>query len=496
MSSRPQLIDSPPTVTRQTEADGVEVPLSPRTVVARRHSRRDWWTRRALASADGAGLLVAFFVTQEILLGRAGVLERLAWFAPAVAIWVVVFRAYGLYEGDIKRLNHSTLDDIPVLFQAILLGSLGLWAYFRIGPTRELIAEDVLVFASCSFVTVLTCRILIRWVLRWRLGPARALLVGADPTTGAFMRKLRAHPEYRLEPVGVVGSEPDQLMGQVAPIEDVDGLDIETVIRQRRIDHVVISHSALEEDVLFELIQVCKSAGTRISLLPQLSDALGPALEVDDVAGLTVLGLHPPVLPRWSRSLKRGMDVALSGAMLLGFLPVLLVAAVVLKLDSSGPVFFRQKRIGKDGQPFELVKFRTMVVDAEARVADLFVASEDPHWLKLEHDPRITRFGRLLRQSSLDELPQLWNVLRGRMSLVGPRPLPEQQDRLIGGWGRGRLDLTPGITGLWQVLGRANIPFEEMLKLDYLYVTNWSLWNDIRLILRTVPAVLRRRGAN
>ena len=143
-----------------------------------------------------------------------------------------------------------------------------------------------------------------------------------------------------------------------------------------------------------------------------------------------------------------------------------------------------------------LLKFRTMCEDAEQRVDELRKFSKDPDWLHLEDDPRLTRIGRLLRLASLDEIPQIWNVLRGEMSLVGPRPLVESEDRRIDGWARSRLQLTPGITGLWQVLGRTTIPFEEMVKLDYLYVTNWSLWTDVRLMLRTLPAVAKRRGAN
>ena len=137
-----------------------------------------------------------------------------------------------------------------------------------------------------------------------------------------------------------------------------------------------------------------------------------------------------------------------------------------------------------------------MVVDAEQRTAELMAQSQHAGWLKLDHDPRITFIGRVLRPTSLDELPQFWNILRAQMSLVGPRPLIESEDRQVGGWARCRLELTPGLTGLWQVLGRTNIPFEEMVKLDYLYVTNWSLWSDIRLIIRTLPAVVARRGAN
>jgi lipopolysaccharide/colanic/teichoic acid biosynthesis glycosyltransferase len=167
-----------------------------------------------------------------------------------------------------------------------------------------------------------------------------------------------------------------------------------------------------------------------------------------------------------------------------------------VRLDSPGPVLFRQERVGRGGRRFRVVKLRTMVVGAELRQAELARHSRDPHWLLIDHDPRITRVGRVLRLASLDELPELWNVLKGEMSLVGPRPLIEAEHLQLTGWSRSRVDLTPGLTGLWQVLGRTNIPFEEMIKLDYLYVTNWSLWTDVRLILRTLPVVVARRGAN
>jgi lipopolysaccharide/colanic/teichoic acid biosynthesis glycosyltransferase len=190
------------------------------------------------------------------------------------------------------------------------------------------------------------------------------------------------------------------------------------------------------------------------------------------------------------------MDIV--GALLVALLtsPILLLAAIAVKLDSPGPVLFRQDRVGRRGKPFRLTKFRSMVVDAEASRATLLTDSRQEGWLDLEHDPRVTRVGRFLRHTSLDELPQLWNVLRGDMSLVGPRPLIAEEDQNVSGWARHRLNLTPGMTGLWQVMGRTNIPFEQMVMLDYLYVANWSLWADIKLILQTVPVLFTRRGAN
>jgi lipopolysaccharide/colanic/teichoic acid biosynthesis glycosyltransferase len=209
-----------------------------------------------------------------------------------------------------------------------------------------------------------------------------------------------------------------------------------------------------------------------------------------------VLGLNPLTLARSSRFLKRSMDIVGATVGLLLFSPLIVLVAVAVRLDSRGSVLFTQQRIGRKGRIFRVLKFRTMVPGAERQVEELFEQSDDPHWLKLDHDPRITRIGRVLRLTSLDELPQLWNVVWGDMSLVGPRPRFETEDASVSGWARSRRDLAPGITGMWQVLGRTSIPFEEMVKLDYLYVTNWSLWLDVKLLLRTFLVVLHRRGAN
>jgi lipopolysaccharide/colanic/teichoic acid biosynthesis glycosyltransferase len=176
---------------------------------------------------------------------------------------------------------------------------------------------------------------------------------------------------------------------------------------------------------------------------------------------------------------------------------LLALIALAIRIESRGPVIFRQNRVGKGGTPFRIVKFRTMVHDAEELRAKLLPLSKSPDWLLLDSDPRITRIGRMLRRTSLDEVPQLINVLKGEMSLVGPRPLMLEDHHRVGEeWARNRLDLTPGMTGLWQVLGRTTIPFDEMIKLDYLYVTNWTLWGDVKLVLQTFPIVLAQRGAN
>ena len=211
---------------------------------------------------------------------------------------------------------------------------------------------------------------------------------------------------------------------------------------------------------------------------------------------MPVVNLPPMRLSRSVRFLKRAVDIVVAFAGLLVLSPLLAVVAGAIKLDSRGPVFFRQERHGRGGSVFRILKFRTMEDGAESKRQQLATSNQvDGALFKIKEDPRVTRVGRVLRPASIDELPQLWNVLKGEMSLVGPRPFVIHESSQITGWASRRLDLTPGITGLWQVLGRNDLPFDEMVKLDYIYVTNWSLWWDLKILCQTIPVVLARRGA-
>jgi exopolysaccharide biosynthesis polyprenyl glycosylphosphotransferase len=348
-----------------------------------------------------------------------------------------------------------------------------------------------------SAAFVLATRTGARHSLMRALGQERVLLVGQGEELTALVRKMRSHREYGLDPIGVVGRSTQEAAGVGVPVLGaLDSVDLSELARTEQVDRVLLSHAGLDGTKLLDFMRECKLMKVKVNVLPQLFSAMGPSVEVDDVEGVTVLSVDPPVLPRYSRITKRLVDVVGAATLLLLTLPLLIMISVAIKLDSRGPVLFRQKRIGKGGKEFRLVKFRTMVMDAEQQQEQLRAASRDKGWLLLDHDPRITRVGRLLRLSSLDELPQLWNVLKGEMSLVGPRPLIESEASQLEQWQRTRIDLTPGLTGLWQVLGRTNIPFDEMLKLDYLYVTNWSLWGDFRLMVKTLPVVVTRKGAN
>jgi lipopolysaccharide/colanic/teichoic acid biosynthesis glycosyltransferase len=232
----------------------------------------------------------------------------------------------------------------------------------------------------------------------------------------------------------------------------------------------------------------------KLSIVPRLLEVVGSAVEFDTIGGVTVLGVRRPGLGRSSWALKRSMDVVGSALGLLLLAPVGLVIAIAIKLDSGGPVFFRQLRVGRNGETFKMFKFRSMYDGAEAQRAALEALNETHGLFKVKADPRVTRVGQLLRKSSIDELPQLINVLLGNMSLVGPRPLVVDEDRLVEGHHRDRLQLPPGMTGPWQVLGPSRPPLSEMVKTDYLYAANWSLWTDVKILMRTFAHVLAQRG--
>jgi exopolysaccharide biosynthesis polyprenyl glycosylphosphotransferase len=326
------------------------------------------------------------------------------------------------------------------------------------------------------------------------------IIVGAGDVGQTIARKLLNHPEYGINIVGFVDDDPKQRRRDLAHLSLLGGCEqLPGLIRLLDVERVIVAFWNEPAEPTVELVRRLQTLGIQIDVVPRLYEVVGQGVSVHTVEGLAVLGLPPVTLSRSSALLKRTLDLlfALPGVVLLS--PLLAAIAVAIKLDSKGPVFFRQTRVGADGT-FRIWKFRTMCGDAEDRKGELVHLNRhmrnggDGRMFKIDNDPRVTRMGVFLRRYSLDELPQLFNVLRGEMTLVGPRPLILEEDRLVETWGRRRLSLKPGITGLWQVLGSSAIEFEEMVKLDYLYVTNWSLSSDMRLLLRTIPLVLR--GSN
>jgi len=341
-------------------------------------------------------------------------------------------------------------------------------------------------------VLVPTLRGVVRtWLLPNVMRPRRTLIVGAGATGRLLERKISTHPEYGLELIGFVDDEVGaDVLGTTSELTEL--------VDRLHIDWIVLAFSEAPHEKTLELVREVRRPDVHLSIVPNFYELFASNAAIEDIEGVPVVSLPSMHFSRTVRFLKRTFDIVASGAGLLVISPILAAAAVAIKLDSRGPVFFRQARQGRGGREFRIVKFRTMVADAEAQrlaMAHLNQMEGGGPLFKMADDPRITRVGAFLRKWSIDELPQLWNVLRGEMSLVGPRPFVVHESEQITGWASRRLETTPGITGLWQVLGRNDIPFEEMVKLDYVYVTNWSLWWDIKILVQTLPTVLKRQGA-
>jgi exopolysaccharide biosynthesis polyprenyl glycosylphosphotransferase len=482
-------VHSPPRV-------GPDALIVDRTSARPRSVGKDAALRRLLAAGDALAVLLALTAALVVPgLPEAG--RRILWGVAAAPVMMVLFKLYGLYDRDVKRISYSTVDDLPWLFHATVIGSLIVWLYARYSPMHRLDFAEILLFGVMVIALVTVARFAIRSMAGRLIGAERALLVGTGGLGQTLVGKLAAHPEYRLSVIGSLSPADASSASDSRRVPTLGTLEqLEQVADRHDVTRVVFSARDIEESELERMLRDCRALSLKVSVLPRLADVLGPAVEIDDVEGVTVLGVNPPWLPRSSRLVKRGMDLLIATACMIVIAPLLGLLALAIKVDSRGPMLFAQERVGRGGRRFRLFKLRTMTVDAERRRAELIAQSSDPDWLRLDDDPRITRIGHWLRRLSLDELPQLWNVIRGEMSLVGPRPLIPAEDEHVQIWARRRLDLTPGITGYWQVLGRTRIPFEEMVKLDYLYVMNWSLWQDIRLMLRTLPVVIGGRGAN
>jgi exopolysaccharide biosynthesis polyprenyl glycosylphosphotransferase len=357
-----------------------------------------------------------------------------------------------------------------------------------LGP-REAIALFVVLFAG-----LMAGRVAARRLSGEIMPPERCLFIGPADEAMRFRDKIESDHATNAKLVAQI--ELHHASPWAAPAVAEHSLaDARELVRRLEIQRVIIAPHAAGGGDMLDLMRTFGAIGVRVSVIPAMLQVVGSAVEFDDVHGVAVLGVRAFSLSRSSRFIKRIFDVAGASAALVLFSPLFVSLALLVKLTSHGPVFFRQERVGRGGRTFKLFKFRSMVADAEERKADLAVHNQAAEgFFKIADDPRITRVGRVLRRTNLDELPQLINVLRGEMSLVGPRPLIPQEDKRVVGWHRRRLELTPGITGHWQVLGSSRVPLDEMVAIDYLYVANWSLWTDLKLLLRTVPHVLTGRG--
>jgi exopolysaccharide biosynthesis polyprenyl glycosylphosphotransferase len=445
--------------------------------------RRDTVFRRLLGLADAVAASSALLLT--VAISARDHLEPAAALAPLAV--VVMSKVFGLYDRDELVLNKSTLDEAPGVFRLATLFAILVWlleSRIVVGAFSK--TEFVLLWVA-TFVGVLACRAGARWLAGRLSAPERCLLLGPPEACELVDAKLALR---RGTGAHLVGRE---------DLEDARG----AVIRPGGLEHlmqayqahrVILAPRAIDSDAVLDLIREAKAIGVKISILPRFSEVLGSSVTFDELHGVTLLAVRKFGLSRSSRALKRSFDLAVASLFLVAAAPFLMAFAIAIKFDSRGPVLFRQTRVGRVGRRFEILKFRTMVEEADEHRAELEYLNEAKGLFKIADDPRVTRFGRWLRRLSLDEMPQLLNVLKGDMSIVGPRPLVIEDDERIVGWHRRRLDMMPGMTGHWQVLGSSRVPLEEMVAIDYLYVANWSLWADLKYLIRTIPHVLARRG--
>jgi exopolysaccharide biosynthesis polyprenyl glycosylphosphotransferase len=462
--------------------------------------RRTWLSRVMLVHADVFALLFAYFASERLLGATAnGLTTAGAVFVLTLPVWILALKSSGLYSRDDDVIHHTTLDEVPALLKIATVGTwtflVALWLASVPAPGMgQLVAFWLL---ACMFLPGI--RVIARSEFQRDVDfPQNTVIVGAGSVGQLLARKILKHPEYHVRVLGFVDALPKERrddLGDLDVLGDPD--ELPQLLDALAVERVIIAFSNDSHDKTMDLIRMLEERNVRVDIVPRLFDILPPRLSHQTIEGIPLVTVPRLQLSKTSRFVKRTFDVVLGTVGLVAISPLIAVVTIAIKLDSPGPVFFRQRRMGAGERPFAMFKFRTMVADAERRKGEIAHMNKhaqpggDPRMFKVISDPRVTRVGHVLRRYSLDELPQLINVVIGNMSLIGPRPLILEEDVNIEAWGRKRLLLKPGITGLWQVLGRSAIPFEEMVKLDYLYVTTWSLANDCRLLLQTIPAVFR-----
>jgi exopolysaccharide biosynthesis polyprenyl glycosylphosphotransferase len=341
---------------------------------------------------------------------------------------------------------------------------------------------------------------IVGWLRTRGVGVARVIIVGAGEVGRTVMRTIVARPDLGYQIVGFVDDNPQKGQTDIGRFKALGPLrNLSRLIEEEAVDEVIVTLPWMYHRKIMSIVRECERRQVSAHIVPDLFQMSLSQVDVDDLGGVPLIGVREVGFGRGALLVKRGMDVVGAVLMLVLGAPFLALIALAIRLDSPGPILFRQARVGAGGRLFEILKFRSMREGSEAELEyshELRELNEaDGPLFKIHADPRRTRVGQLLRRTSLDELPQLWNVLRGEMSLVGPRPpIPVEVSGYME-WHKRRLEVRPGMTGLWQVSGRSRLSFDEMVLLDIYYIENWSLWLDLKILLRTIPQVLFGDGA-
>ena len=407
---------------------------------------------------------------------------------PIIIIsWIGGGYLYGLYR---RRKDITPLEEIQTFIKSVLLGAgivmsiAFLFREFYLGRSVVLLF-NIYIFFLLGFFRLIYHKVE-RELRKRGYGRRNVIIVGAGVTGARVLQKIQDNPEIGFNVIGFIDADPEKVGKKIGGVEVLGTPDkIEDLIKKYQVDEVVIALPSMPRDKVMEWVAEMENTGVRFRLVSEAFSVLSKESRVELVGDFPLLELGSGEVSPFYPVLKRAMDLLIASFLLILTIPLWVIIAIGIKLDSKGPVFFKQERVGYKGKRFVLYKFRTMFVHIPP-------FSESP---KDENDPRITKFGRFLRRTSLDELPQLINVIKGEMSLVGPRPeMPFIVER-YSKWERKRLDVKPGITGLWQILGRKNLPLQENIHYDFYYIKNRSIILDLMILLKTIPAVLKRKGA-
>jgi exopolysaccharide biosynthesis polyprenyl glycosylphosphotransferase len=440
---------------------------------------RDPLRRRMLAGADvGAALAVSLALATTTSDG-AGLA---AWSLAFVPVWLVLAKLHGLYDRDHRALRHLTVDELPSIFMWVTTGTAALAIFLIAASAGDVGASAVLMIWVVAALSVTLLRCATRYAWRRVTSPERIMIVGGGPVAEATRRKLELFPDMH-----------------AYLVEERDSLHVEDLGDRSpwfpTVDRVILASNSIDEQLIAALVSFCRRERIKLSVVPARG-IFGTATQLSYIADLPIVEYNTWDVSRSTLVLKRTVDIAVASLGLVLFAPVFVLVATLIYVANGRPILFAQTRIGAGEKPFKMLKFRTMVRDAGALRPRLVALDElsEPAF-KLSCDPRVTRLGRLLRKTSADELPQLLNVLRGDMSLVGPRPEEADVVELYEDKHRFRLTIKPGVTGPMQIYGRGALAFQERLAVEREYIENLSLGRDLRILAMTVIPVLSGRGA-
>jgi exopolysaccharide biosynthesis polyprenyl glycosylphosphotransferase len=478
---------------------------------------------RCLAISDTAALGAAWLVTALLspLSANEAPLAIAAFFLACAPLWLLLGHAYGLDDADVRRTGNTTADEAMRLLHFLVVGGLLVYACAE-AARLDIPASTIALYCLVALPSLVLARVCARAVMRRRPTYVQnAVIVGAG-RMGQLVASKLLHGCHHINVVGFVDPDPTPLSRELVDVRFLGGLEsLPTVVRLLDVERVIVAFSSDTDAELLTLIRGLDEAGVPVDIVPRLFEVLGPRAQLHELSGLPLVGLPPLRISGAALAYKRLLDLAGTTLLLFALAPVLAGVAVAVRLTSAGPVLYRSDRVGRNGRRFKLLKFRTMRIEhcrgaeyggdeAEATFRELLsdpaLRAEFENAHKLDCDPRVTRVGELLRRSSLDELPQLFNVLRGDIALVGPRPITadEYDDLVASAMDAGKTppggywtvqDLRPGLTGYWQINGRSSTSYEERLRLDTAYATSWSLKLDLMILAKTGAAILDRRNA-